>query len=53
MALATGSHRRRWPAALASLLLALLLLGCSAVAAGLNSYQSPDGRSAFLYPTGW
>jgi photosystem II oxygen-evolving enhancer protein 2 len=36
-----------------SLLLGLALLGCSAAAAGLNSYQSPDGRYAFLYPTGW
>jgi photosystem II oxygen-evolving enhancer protein 2 len=33
--------------------LAALLAGCSAAAAGLNSYQSPDGRYAFLYPTGW
>jgi len=53
MVLATGSQRRRWPSALAALLLALVLVGCSAVAAGLNSYQSPDGRYAFLYPTGW
>jgi len=44
--------RRRLPA-LAALLLAVVLVGCSAVAAGLNSYQSPDGRYAFLYPTGW
>jgi photosystem II oxygen-evolving enhancer protein 2 len=29
------------------------LSACSAAAAGLNSYQSPDGRYAFLYPTGW
>ena len=36
-----------------SLLLGMALLGCSAAAAGLNSYQSPDGRYAFLYPTGW
>ncbi len=35
------------------LLLAVVLAGCSAAAAGLNSYQSPDGRYAFLYPTGW
>ncbi len=34
-------------------LLALLLSACSAAAAGLNSFQSPDGRYAFLYPTGW
>jgi photosystem II oxygen-evolving enhancer protein 2 len=33
--------------------LALLLVACSASAAGLNSFQSPDGRYAFLYPTGW
>ena len=26
---------------------------CSAAAAGLNSFSSPDGRYAFLYPTGW
>ena len=36
-----------------ALLLGMVLLGCSAAAAGLNSYQSPDGRYAFLYPTGW
>ena len=29
------------------------LAGCSAAAAGLNPFQSPDGRYAFLYPTGW
>ncbi|MEB3170674.1 MAG: photosystem II reaction center PsbP [Synechococcaceae cyanobacterium] len=34
-------------------LLAVLLVACSASAAGLNSFQSPDGRYAFLYPTGW
>jgi len=34
-------------------LLAVALVGCSAAAAGLNSFQSPDGRYAFLYPTGW
>ena len=33
--------------------LAGLLTACSASAAGLNSFQSPDGRYAFLYPTGW
>ncbi len=40
-----------------TLLLALGLMGglgaCSAAAAGLQSFQSPDGRYAFLYPTGW
>jgi photosystem II oxygen-evolving enhancer protein 2 len=35
------------------LLLSLALVACSAAAAGLNSFQSPDGRYAFLYPTGW
>ena len=40
-----------------SVLLVLALAGglgaCSAAAAGLQSFQSPDGRYAFLYPTGW
>ncbi len=40
-------------ALLLALSLSLMLVGCSAAAAGLNSYQSPDGRYAFLYPTGW
>jgi len=35
------------------MVLSLALVGCSAAAAGLNSFQSPDGRYAFLYPTGW
>ncbi len=56
--LASGSP---WGLSLARPLLALLLAvtltlgatGCSAMAAGLNSFQSPDGRYAFLYPTGW
>ena len=39
--------------ALPLLLSLLLLVGCSASAAGLQSFQSPDGRYAFLYPTGW
>ncbi|MCU0528201.1 MAG: photosystem II reaction center PsbP family protein [Cyanobium sp. Prado107] len=38
---------------LVALLLAVSLVSCSAAAAGLNSFQSPDGRYAFLYPTGW
>ncbi|MEB3165839.1 MAG: photosystem II reaction center PsbP [Cyanobacteriota bacterium] len=38
---------------LAALLLVVSLVACSATAAGLNSFQSPDGRYAFLYPTGW
>ena len=44
----TGVHRRWW-----ALGLALVLVGCSASAAGLNGFQSADGRYAFLYPTGW
>ena len=40
-----------------SLLLGVLALALGACAAGptagLQSYQSPDGRFAFLYPTGW
>ncbi|MBD2423710.1 photosystem II reaction center PsbP [Cyanobium sp. FACHB-13342] len=38
---------------LVALVLAVALVACSATAAGLNSFQSPDGRYAFLYPTGW
>ncbi len=30
-----------------------MLAGCSGTTAGLNGFQSPDGRYAFLYPTGW
>ncbi|MCP9774251.1 photosystem II reaction center PsbP family protein [Cyanobium sp. HWJ4-Hawea] len=44
--------RNLLPRALA-LLTVLVLVGCSASAAGLNSFQSADGRYAFLYPTGW
>ncbi len=34
--------------------LALLLVGCNGnSSAGLNAFQSPDGRYAFFYPTGW
>jgi photosystem II oxygen-evolving enhancer protein 2 len=43
----------RWSTRLLGLMLALALVGCSAAAAGLNSFSSPDGRYAFLYPTGW
>ena len=39
---------------IACLMLALTLGSCAAgPTAGLQSYQSPDGRFAFLYPTGW
>jgi photosystem II oxygen-evolving enhancer protein 2 len=38
---------------LVALVLAVTLVACSAAAAGLNGFQSPDGRYAFLYPTGW
>ena len=44
--------RRLLPLLLAGVL-ALAVTACSAAAAGLNSFQSPDGRYAFLYPTGW
>ena len=48
---------RPWARGALSLLLVLgLVLGlgaCNAAAAGLQSFQSPDGRYAFLYPTGW
>jgi photosystem II oxygen-evolving enhancer protein 2 len=44
--------RRLLPLLLAGVL-ALAVSACSAAAAGLNSFQSPDGRYAFLYPTGW
>jgi hypothetical protein len=47
-----ASLRTLVPRLLAALL-AVVLVGCSAAAAGLNSFQSPDGRYAFLYPTGW
>jgi photosystem II oxygen-evolving enhancer protein 2 len=48
-----AARRRAWSLPLCGLLLALVLGGCSAAAAGLQSFQSPDGRYAFLYPTGW
>lgn len=54
MGLPTASNPLpRLRALLASLLLGVVLASCSAAAAGLNSFQSPDGRYAFLYPTGW
>ena len=37
---------------LMTLLCVVMLTACSGTAAGLNSFQSPDGRYAFLYPTG-
>jgi photosystem II oxygen-evolving enhancer protein 2 len=47
----------RWFRSLLVAVLAVVLFGgltaCSASAAGLQSFQSPDGRYAFLYPTGW
>tara|TARA_B100000029_G_scaffold495296_1_gene560112 strand:- start:77 stop:658 length:582 start_codon:yes stop_codon:yes gene_type:complete len=40
--------------ALFALVLVLFLTACgTGSTAGFNSYQSPDGRYAFLYPTGW
>ena len=47
-----SAWRRLMPLLLAGVL-ALAVSACSAAAAGLNSFQSPDGRYAFLYPTGW
>jgi photosystem II oxygen-evolving enhancer protein 2 len=38
---------------LVAVALALLVTACSGTTAGLNGFQSPDGRYAFLYPTGW
>ncbi len=38
---------------LLALLCVLSLSACAGSTAGLNSFQSPDGRYAFLYPTGW
>ena len=52
MAVLTRWISRGVPSLLA-LGLVLVLVSCSAAAAGLNSFQSPDGRYAFLYPTGW
>ena len=51
-----ASARAPWRSLVALVLavgLALGLSACSGTAAGLNGYQSPDGRYAFLYPTGW
>ena len=53
-----GTHAGRAPwrsliALVLALGLALGLSACSGTTAGLNGYQSPDGRYAFLYPTGW
>ncbi len=37
-----------------ALLLCFFISGCgSGLNAGLEAYQSPDGRYAFFYPTGW
>jgi len=37
-----------------ALILCLFISGCgSGLNAGLEAYQSPDGRYAFFYPTGW
>jgi photosystem II oxygen-evolving enhancer protein 2 len=50
--MSSGWLTRLLPLLLAGVL-ALGISSCSAAAAGLNSFQSPDGRYAFLYPTGW
>jgi len=44
--------RTPWRVLLA-LVCVLMLSACSGSTSGLNSFQSPDGRYAFLYPTGW
>lgn len=44
---------RALAAVLLAAVLTLALGGCSGTTAGLNGFQSPDGRYAFLYPTGW
>ncbi|MBK16919.1 MAG: photosystem II oxygen evolving complex protein PsbP [Prochlorococcus sp. SP3034] len=37
-----------------ALILCLVISGCSSgLNAGLEAYQSPDGRYGFFYPTGW
>ena len=37
-----------------AIVLCIFLTGCgSGLNAGLEAYQSPDGRYAFFYPTGW
>ncbi len=39
---------------LIALVLCIFISGCgSSLNAGLEAYQSPDGRYAFFYPTGW
>ncbi|GCE65092.1 photosystem II oxygen evolving complex protein PsbP [cyanobiont of Ornithocercus magnificus] len=46
-------RRHRYLKLLVSYCLALSLVACGGPTAGLQSFQSPDGRYAFLYPTGW
>ncbi len=36
-----------------ALLLVVVLTACSSSSAGMNTFQSSDGRYAFLYPAGW
>jgi len=39
---------------LIALILCIFISGCgNGLNAGLEAYQSPDGRYAFFYPTGW
>ncbi len=45
---------RRYFLLILSALFCISLTACSGgVTSGLNSFQSPDGRYGFLYPTGW
>ena len=48
-----GSLLRQPLRSLLVLLCVLMLSACSGASGGLNSFKSPDGRYAFLYPTGW
>ena len=48
-----GSLLRQPLRSLLVLLCVLMLSACGGASAGLNSFKSPDGRYAFLYPTGW
>ena len=48
-------HLRSAPRFLAAFGLVFLLTACGTggLTSGFNSFQSPDGRYGFLYPTGW
>ena len=48
-----GTFLRTFKHVFLAVMLALVMTACSSGSAGLNSFQSPDGRYGFLYPTGW